>query len=305
MKYLFLIILLCSCSQNTPTPLKPQPASALLSHLQYLSSDELSGRKVNSEGNHLARQYIIRQLSALNIVPLSHDYQQPFELNSLFKQAVGHNIVGIIKGTERPKEYIVLSAHFDHIGGSGRTIYNGADDNASGTAALLYFADKLKKQPLHYSVILLFTDAEEANLKGAKAFIKQNADLLDKIILNINIDMIAGSSRTNKLRYISHDLNKVLSPIILERFKQQQSELNVTIKHGFKQPKNNRQRVRWHLASDHGVFYRQNIPFLYYGVGDHKNYHRETDTYENVNHEFFINSTEAIYQQLLFLDQNL
>lgn len=276
----------------------------LLNHLSYLSSDQLQGRKFGTIGSTIAQDYIIKQLKELNVQPLNSSYLAPFTINGFLKDTVANNIVAFIKGSEFPDQYILLSAHYDHLGKKGSKVFNGADDNASGTSALLYFGELLKQKPLRYSVILLFTDAEEANLKGAKAFVTNQADLLSNIKLNVNVDMIAGSKSTRYLRFISRGLPELLNSADIEALTEVDEDS--ILKQGFRQ--NNRREnknINWNLASDHGVFFKLNIPFIYYGVGTHNNYHQISDTYENINHEFFSQATDVIYQQLRFIDQKL
>lgn len=163
-----------------------------------------------------------------------------------------------------------------------------ADDNASGTAALLHYGKIIKKEPLKHSVI----DGEEVNLLGAKAFIAEQKKLLSK--LNINLDMIAGSKHTKKLHFISQDLDKVLSSENLSDFTKLQLHFKTHSKAqlaaGFKNPKRrglSANSTSWRMASDHGIFSKAGIPFIYFGVGSHKNYHSEFDNYANINQGLF------------------
>jgi Zn-dependent M28 family amino/carboxypeptidase len=304
---LFILIALssgCSLDNRSDKQMTTAPESTLLKHLFYLSSDDLEGRRVGTQGGQLAQNYIVSQLQDYGIKPLGNTYLAPFTISGLFKDIQGSNVIGVIPGSKFPDQFIVLSAHYDHIGGRNSKIFNGADDNASGTAALLEFGKRLQQSPLRFSVILLFTDAEEVNLKGAKAFIAQNSSLLANIVLNVNLDMIGGSATTKHLRYISRGLEQLVGTDTVLALKQQES--TVSLKKGFRQQSGREStNINWKLASDHGVFFRENIPFIYYGVGVHKNYHQITDTYQNINQQFFINAANAIYQQLIFIEQNL
>jgi Zn-dependent M28 family amino/carboxypeptidase len=199
-----------------------------------------------------------------------------------------------------------LTAHFDHIGKRGNKIYNGADDNASGTFALLVLGQQLIKTPLKHNVILLFTDGEESNLLGAKAFVKDHQTIMEHVVLNINLDMIAGSKRTTKLCYLSRGINNLLTEANMENLKILQNSFNLPINKGFRLKILGRQgRVNWLMSSDHGIFHRGGIPFIYFGVGTHNNYHQHSDTFNNVNHDLFHIATNAIYQQLIFIDHNI
>ena len=278
----------------------------LLEHLSFLSSNKLGGRKIASEGNILAQKYIISQLVSSSIQPLNNEYQQKFIIKNHFNEIEGHNIIAMIPGSGNIENFIVLTAHFDHIGKKGNKVYNGADDNASGTSALLALGQQIVKIPLKHNVILLFTDGEESNLLGAKAFVKDNQRIMSNVVLNINLDMIAGSKRTNKLRYLSRGINNLLTEANIEGLKRLQNSFDIPIKKGFRLKKSGSQdRVNWLMASDHGIFHRAGIPFIYFGVGTHKNYHQHSDTFGNVNLSFFHMATNAIYQQLIFIDRNI
>lgn len=280
----------------------------LLVYLKTLSSDKFSGRKFATDGNKQAQEYIISTLKELAIPAFDNQYQHHFDHERLFDTKQGANIIGFIEGETLSEQYIVLSAHFDHLGNKGQKIFNGADDNASGTAALLTYASMIIKKPLNHSVILLFTDGEEVNLLGAKAFVSQQKQRLNQIRLNINLDMIAGTNKTKALNYIKHDFDQILSSETQIKFTKFQHDQSIKIKKGFKQPNRNRStltRTNWRMASDHAVFYQADIPFIYFGVGTHKNYHSVKDNYDNINSKFFIAATKSIYQQLLFLDKNI
>ncbi len=308
-KHYFLLIVIsltnaCSVENSGVNHSVKVPEEEVLQHLYHLSSDALQGRKIGTQGGKLAQNYIVSQLAQHNIAPLAESYFATFTIKKRFKYIQGKNVIGVIKGTQLPNSFIVLSAHFDHIGGKGRQIYNGADDNASGTSALLHYAKLIKQRPLRHSVIILFTDGEEDNLAGAKAFIRENTDLLPDILLNINLDMIAGTRSTRKLHYISRGLEQVLTPDKIIALRQKHDE--IPLKMGFRQQSRGAEKfIRWELASDHGAFYKQKIAFIYYGVGLHKHYHQTSDIYENINQSFFLRAVAAIYQQISFIDQNL
>ena len=280
----------------------------LLSYIKTLSSDNFSGRKFATPGNQQAQEFIVSTLQQLAVPAFEDKYQHSFNHERLFDNKQGANVIGFIEGTSQKDQYIVLSAHFDHLGKKGSKVFNGADDNASGTAALLAYASMLIKKPLKHSVVLLFTDGEEVNLLGAKAFIKQQKKRVKKIRLNVNLDMIAGNYKTKELNYINHDFDLILTSSLQKDFHQFQKSQALKIKKGFKRGSNNRSmlaKTNWRMASDHAVFYQADIPFIYFGVGTHKNYHSTKDNYDNINSEFFIAATKSIYQQLLFLDKNI
>ena len=283
--------------------------TSALEHLQVLSSDDFAGRKFSSTASEKSQSYLQSTLQSLKVAKFKGAYRHTFEQTGFFNDKSGANIIGYIPGTTYPNQFIVLTAHYDHLGTKHTKVFNGADDNASGTAALLHYGKLINNRPLKHSVILLFTDGEEINLLGAKAFINQQEKLLAQIKLNINLDMIAGSSSSTKLRFISRDLSKILTDEKLFELEALQANLkessNTRLTAGFRNRRgvgSSVNRTNWRMASDHGAFSKAGIPFIYFGVGAHKNYHSEHDTFENINQALFIASVDVIYQQLLFLD---
>ena len=122
--------------------------------------------------------------------------------------------------------------------------------------------------------------------------------------LNINLDMIAGDSKTNTLRYIDYGLKSLLNVDELASINQPIKTKAFRFRHGFEYDRHSLMRRRnWKMASDHGVFYKEKIPFIYYGVDTHKNYHTVNDDYDNVNLSFYLVATNYIYEQLRLIDQ--
>jgi len=279
----------------------------LLQDIKALSSDVMQGRKFATHSSLKTQDYLINALKSYNIQPFNNKYTHRFQYDNFFNSKQGANVIGLIPGYQYSDKYIVLTAHYDHLGAKGRHVYNGADDNASGVAALLTFGKLIKETPLKHNVILLFTDGEEINLLGARSFIAQNDVMKDSIKLNINVDMIAGDSKTKKLHYIYGNFDKFAKTDLAQLFKEIKSD-TIKIKKGFNQLGRysvQDRRTNWKMASDHGVFANHDIPYLYYGVGTHKNYHSFTDTYENVNKAFVLASSTVIFKHLLYLDNNI
>jgi len=306
----FVIILLIAGCSSKPAiqsnSLKMQiDKGSLLTHFKTISSAKSVGRKVGTIGSAYTQRYLVNQLIRVNILPYKNKYTHEFEISSsLFaKKVIGKNIVGEIKGSKFPHEYIVLTAHYDHLGKIGRKVYYGADDNASGTAALLSIAKILRLTPLERSVIILFTDGEEANLKGSYAFTEQNKELLAHIKLNVNLDMISGSTHSKRLRYFSKNLSTLFSESQVTRFKNSLKYKELKITKGFKNSTGQlNKKITWVKASDHYAFHRHGIPIIYFGVGTHKNYHTPKDKYENTNHQLLYYSTNAILGNIQLLD---
>jgi Zn-dependent M28 family amino/carboxypeptidase len=256
----------------------------LLERLEILSSDKFEGRKTGEKGNDSARAYIITQFKSLNVFGLEGVYEYPFSFENTGKKFNATNILVEIKGTEYPDKYIVISAHHDHLGISGNKIYNGADDDASGVAALISFAEYFTKNPPKHSVILAAFDAEELGLRGAKHFVATFDN--SKILVNLNMDMISRSTK-DELYVVGTRYNKKLKTLI-DVFK------NPTTSKLLQGHDGTDGKQDWSTSSDHGPFHKVNIPFLYFGNEDHASYHKPTDDFAAITPQFYMNSVNVI-----------
>lgn len=270
----------------------------LLKDIQYLSSDKLEGRKTLSEGSLLAREYIKERFRSLGLNSQYSDYTQFFGFENQKDSKVyenAANIISIIPGKQSEK-IVVVVAHYDHIGKVGEVIYNGADDNASGTAGLLALADFFSKcRPLH-SFMFVALDAEEMGLHGARALIEDFPFPLSQVLLNINMDMISRNENNELFAVGSHHYPH-LKPI-LERVAKNRSPL---LRFGH----DTSGKDDWTFSSDHALFHQEKIPFVYFGVEDHKDYHKPTDTYENIQPGFFADAIQLILDCLIALDKEI
>jgi len=266
----------------------------LLQHIKTLSSDDYEGRRTGTKGAIKAKQYIVDQFKELKVLPLGKTFTQDFTFTSRGKMYNGVNVLGFIKGTTFPYKYIVISAHYDHEGIKNGEIYNGADDDASGVSALFAFAEYFKNNPPKHSVILAAFDSEELGLKGSKYFVNNSIVPLYYIEANINMDMISRSDK-NELFAVGTRYNETLKALI-ENFKVS-GNIKLLIGHDGADGKQN-----WTNSSDHGSFHKKKIPFLYFGVEDHKDYHKPTDDYENIHPEFFKEAVNIIISVFNKLD---
>ena len=144
--------------------------ATLLTDIQQLSAADMQGRKTGTAGAGLARELISERFAHLRLDRFNNSYQQPFVYSS-WPEKTGINMLGLRRGCTYPNHYIVVTAHYDHLGMQGRKIFHGADDNASGVAAMLELAARLNHFCPAYSYIFLATDAEESGLYGSKAFV--------------------------------------------------------------------------------------------------------------------------------------
>lgn len=298
----------CQTSEKVYLPDVPKylDKHQLLNHFQYLSSDQLQGRKFNTQANIEAQNYLIKQLKSLDVFPFKGAYRHSFNVRRYNQNLTAHNIVGMVPASNLSDSYIVLTAHYDHLGIKSGHIYNGADDNASGVSALLVIAQALKKKTLKNNIIILFTDAEEQGLKGAKAFINQNKSIIKNVKLNVNLDMLAGESSSRSLYYLPSKLGNILKEKELELFYQEHNNYQLKVVKSFRRlNKKITTKVNWLKASDHFAFHQYKIPFIYYGVGVHGNYHTPNDKYLNTNHQLFLNTSNLIFEKIIYLDKHI
>lgn len=273
-------------SNESPENLTYFKGELLLQHIKILSSDEFEGRRTGTKGSEKAREYIIKQFETLKVLPLGDGFLQEFSFKRKDNDFKGVNIIGQIKGTEFPDTYIVISAHYDHLGVRNGEVFNGADDDASGTSALFSFAEYFKKYPPRHSVILAAFDSEEMGLRGSKYFVENSIVPLKSIMINLNMDMISRNDK-NELFAVGTRYNKTLRQLILDF--DQSKKISLLIGHDGEDGKQD-----WTGSSDHGSFHKKGIPFLYFGVEDHDDYHKESDEFENIHPEFYKEAVRVI-----------
>ncbi len=278
----------------------------LLRHLEYLSSDTLEGRKPLSKGSTMAQNYLLMELSSLPLVaPLYPDFIQPFSFEDRRSKKMvvdARNIVAFIPGSTS-KKVIVVTAHYDHVGigkpdSSGDSIYNGADDNASGTAALLELAAYFSKNRPEHGMLFAALDAEEMGLQGAKALVNDFPYPLEQIVLNVNMDMLSRSESKEVFVSGTHYYPEFKS--ILEKIPQGTGS---TLRFGHDIPGTGAED--WTRSSDHGAFFEKKVPYLFFGVEDHVDYHQPSDSFEKIHPEFYKSTVELILKSLLALDHQL
>jgi Zn-dependent M28 family amino/carboxypeptidase len=278
-------------------------APQLLKDLQTLSADDMQGRQVGTAGGEKARAFVVQRFKESGIVPFGDSYEQPFSFaaarGGTGSDRRGVNVVGRINGTQGSTAAIVLSAHYDHIGVRGGQVFNGADDNASGTAALFalgkYFSEH---RPAHTIIVAAF-DAEESGTRGSLAFVKAPPVDLASIAVNVNLDMI-GRDPDDKLYAVGTHAYPFLKPY-LERVA---ATAPVKLLFGHDDPQQ-RGVEDWTKDSDHYAFHQAKIPFVYLGVEDFDQHHKATDDYETMSHDFYVRAVETALRVLQEFDANL
>ncbi|MEG2499209.1 M20/M25/M40 family metallo-hydrolase, partial [Brevundimonas sp.] len=173
---------------TSPVAVETADYSQLMDDLRILSADDMQGRDTGTEGGAKARTYIVNRLEAMGIAPSSMGRLQPWEAQGRShdgpKTFNGTNILGVIPGTRVSDKYIVITAHYDHVGVHDGQVYNGADDNASGVATMLELAKRLKANPPEHNVLIVALDGEERGLLGAKEFVEAPPVPLSSMAMN-------------------------------------------------------------------------------------------------------------------------
>jgi Zn-dependent M28 family amino/carboxypeptidase len=294
--YLLLpLALLFSCRSVKNSNSSTQNATQLLKDVKELSSDAYQGRKTGTQGAEMARNYIKKRFNSIGLKPFKAlpGFEQSFTFQDMNgKSMTGKNLVAYIPG--RTTQIIVISAHYDHIGVVNNEIYSGADDNASGVAGLLKIAAYYAKTKPNNTLVFVAFDAGEQGWKGSQAFVAKPPVTLSDINLNINLDMISHNDKGELFACGTFKHPELRKYIIY-------SNPNLRILFGHDNPK---QKVDdWTFQSDQGAFETANIPWIYFGVEDHKDYHKPTDKFENINQTFFVEAANAILEIVDHIDR--
>lgn len=303
-------LLLAACAPTVVAPVAPVvpavPAfqAQLLEDVRILASDEMAGRDTGSAGGEMARNYIVGRLEALGVVAPAMGRLQPWEATGRTRAGPktynGVNILGVIPGTRVSDKYIVITAHYDHVGTNDGQVFNGADDNASGVATMLALAAELKRQAPEHSVIIVALDGEERGLLGAKHFVEAPPVPLTSITMNLNFDMTARAETDGKLWVTGTYQNPTFRPI-LEAIP---ADGAVALAFGKDSPQDTG-NDNWVESSDHAAFYKAQIPFLYLGVDFHPDYHRPSDDFERITPAVFTSATALSIASFRALDRAL
>jgi len=295
------LLLIASCSilsaqePHSPQALKaPKPVHVrgklIRKHIHYLASEELAGR--SGIGSRQAAEYLKSYFQSLKLKPLFGDnYFQEVPGSEKFGIAGGQNVGALLRGSdpELRDEYIIIAAHYDHLGTRHGKIYPGADDNASGTAMLLESARVLSQSP-HLpkrSVMFVGFDLEERLLWGSRWFVAHPPVELKQMKCLLVADMIGRS-------LAGLDLNTVFvmgseySPELTAALDATRSPGDLHIA-----------RLGIDLIgvrSDYGPFWTQEIPFLFFSSGEHPDYHKPTDTAEKIRYQQVAMVTDLVCQ---------
>lgn len=282
----------------------------------FLADDELQGREAGLHGSRIAARYLAASLKEAGIRPLYGDcYFQPFDVCAKERQQKGArwqvhpdsiarlkegthrvlhmaNVLGIIPG-RRTDEYVIVGAHFDHIGMdetlADDPIYNGADDNASGVSAVLQIARAFQtcgQKPLR-NVIIAFWDGEEKGLLGSKHFV-QSCGFIGSVKGYLNFDMIGRNNKPDYPRHVVY-FYTAAHPAFGQWLKDD------IARYGFALEPDYRAWDRPVGGSDNASFAVRDIPVIWYHTDGHPDYHQPGDHADRLNWEKVVDITKASF----------
>jgi Zn-dependent M28 family amino/carboxypeptidase len=294
-----------STSEDISEFAKTITSSELKEMLYTYASDDFEGRKTGEPGQKKAAEFIKNKYVSMGIPsPISEgDYFQDIP-ESFFPNGIkaSENVVAYIKGSEKPDEIIVVSAHLDHIGISkDGQINNGADDDGSGTVAVLEIAKAFKAavdaghRPKR-SILFLHVTGEELGLYGSKYYTDVNPIFpLSNTVADLNIDMIGrvDSKHKNNRNYLyligSDKLSTELHNISEEVNK---TYFNMEFDYTYN---DDNDPNRFYYRSDHYNFAKNNIPVIFYFNGTHADYHKPTDTPDKIQYDLLETRARLIF----------
>ena len=269
----------------------------LKSHIQYLSSDVLQGRKTGTKGEKMAAEYLYDALESNGVIMLTDRNGQDFTIMSNGDSIHSRNIVGIIEGCDSllRDEYIVVGAHFDHLGTNNlmvdgtpvTQIFAGADDNASGVATLIELSRLVSENRFDFprSIIFVGFGAKEHGMAGSWYFVNRAFQGIGNVKAMINLDMLGRGNAANPFKLFSQVSTAELNPIKEESAKRSVS-ISPAVADATISP------------SDFLPFYEAKIPVFFFTTGKHREYHTVRDTPKLILYNNLVDETIYIFNFL-------
>lgn len=295
----------------------------LRKHVAYLASDKLEGRRTGEPGAAAAAAYVADMFAKFHLKPGAAskngkpNYLQAFPGKSASpdKPVTGYNVIGILAGTDRhlKNEAIVIGAHYDHLGHGGEgslnptstDIHHGADDNASGTAAIIEMARAFAKEKKNKrTIIFIAFSGEEEGLFGSKYYVNNPVFPIESTVAMINLDMV-GRLHDDKLTIGGIGTASEWKDLVTNKnshYMLDFSSISVDVPREF----------NFTLAlnedgfgpSDHSSFYTKKIPVLFFFTGTHLDYHKPSDTADKINYKGEASVIQFIDAIAKSIDQN-
>lgn len=279
-------------------------ANELSEHLYIFASDEFEGRNTGEPGQKLAAEYLKNEYKELNIPsPLGGDNYYQFVPSSAFRGDVKdtENVLAFIEGSEKPEEILVISSHYDHVGmDEDGNVFNGADDDGSGTVAILEIAEafmQAKADGYHpkRSILFLNVTGEEKGLVGSKYYTENPTFPLENTVANLNIDMIGRSDvahegNGNYVYLIGSDKLSTELHELSEEVNRKYMNMDLDYTYNDENDPN-----RFYYRSDHYNFAKNNIPIIFYFNGVHEDYHKITDTPDKIEYDLLEKRAKLVF----------
>jgi len=318
MKILFIaafssLIFSCNSTQNTIDSKEKNieyantiTAQDLKEHLYIYAGDEMEGRMTGSKGQKMAVDYIRDFYKKEGIIasPGTNDYFQDIPASFFAGRRdpqSSENVIAFIKGTEKPDEIVIISAHLDHVGmDSQGNVFNGADDDGSGTVSIMEIAQAFRQavkdgNPPKRSILFLHVTGEEIGLYGSRYYTENPLFPLENTVCNLNIDMIGRIDPDKKENpdYIyligSNKLSQELQDVSTE-VNDKYTQLELDYKYDDPNDPN-----RFYYRSDHYNFAKNNVPIIFYFNGVHEDYHKITDTPDKIEYDLMAKRAQLIF----------
>ncbi len=305
---LLTVVGLLSCKSTQIVSIDSQILADVVEDVTILSSDEMEGRETGTVGEEKAAEYIVgryKEVGLEGIMEIEESFYQFFqkriksnphetEPNPNDPVIIGRNVIGY--KNNNAKHTIIIGAHYDHLGYGGEgslyvgppAIHNGADDNASGVAAMLALAEYFNTHPINSNILFIAFSGEEKGLWGSNYFVDHSPIELVDFNFMVNMDMIGRLNEDRQLAIYGVGTtpvwNKIIHSIKKPKFKYSIQESGVG-------------------PSDHTSFYLEGIPVLHFFTGQHEDYHRPSDDVEKINFEGLGDIISYISQVITIADK--
>ncbi len=275
----------------------------LKEQLYEYASDDMEGRMTGTPGQRKAVEYLKGKYEAMDVPggAGNGEYFQPIPEDFFGKRKItSENVLAFIEGSEKPEEVLVISAHLDHVGVQDGKIYNGADDDGSGTIALVEIAEAFKQAKEDglgpkRSILFLHVTAEEIGLQGSRYYSENPVYPLANTIANLNVDMIGRIDpkrevESNYVYLIGSDMLSQDLHDMSEKANTTYKNLDLDYTYNGKDDPN-----RFYYRSDHYNFAKNNIPVIFYFNGTHADYHQPTDTPDKIEYDLYAERAQLIF----------
>ncbi|WP_370896250.1 M28 family metallopeptidase [Chryseobacterium gossypii] len=281
-------------------------ANDLKKNLYVIASDEMEGRDTGSPGQKKAGEYIVNYYKSLGIsYPQAlGSYYQKVPADFMKQRGGGNlpdseNILAFIEGTEKPDEIVVVSAHYDHVGMKNGVVYNGADDDGSGTVAVMEIAKAFQHAKKNgngpkRSVLFLHVTGEEHGLFGSEYYTDHPVFPLVNTVVDLNIDMIGRDDPENRGKNYVYVIGSDMLSSQLKQINEAANKKTNNLELNYKYDDPN-DPDRLYYRSDHYNFAKNNIPVAFFFDGIHEDYHKPTDDVEKIDYSLLEKRVQLIF----------